>query len=105
MEPEYLNICTESDKYLVISIKDETSVNFFSVDKSGLDSSITYIKGMKVLKYTDTIFFFIFPQKGIYYYNAINGQTNTIIEGENEFSLESIENNVLKYDNGKTLNL
>lgn len=105
MEPEYLNICTESDKYLVISIKDESSVNFFSVDKSGLDSSITYIKGMKVLKYTDTIFVYSIPQKGIYYYNAINGQTNTIIEGENEFSLESIENNVLKYDNGKTLNL
>jgi hypothetical protein len=70
-----------------------------------LDSSITYFSGTKVLKYTDTIFIYNIPNKGIYYYNAENGQTNTIIEGENEFSLESIDGNVLKYDNGKTLNL
>lgn len=105
METEYLNICAESSKYLVLSLKKETTVNFFSKDKSGLDTSFSYIKGMKVLSYTDNTFVYNIPQKGIYYYNADNGQITTIIEGDNDFSLESIEGNVLKYDNGKTLNL
>ena len=52
--------------------------------------------------YWKMVDFYNIPEKWKW---ELNGQTNTIIEGENEFSLESIENNVLKYDNGKTLNL
>ena len=100
-----LNVSTLTDKYAAISQKDTNVVNFFSTKKTSIDSSITYFRGMKVLKFTDTVFVYNIPNKGIYYYNAENATTTTIIEGENDFSLEKIENNVLYYDNGKTLNL
>lgn len=104
-ELDDLNISILTEKYAVISEKNTNTINFFSIHKTSLDSSITYFSGTKVLKYTDTTFIYNIPNKGIYYYNAESGQTTTIIEGENEFSLESIDGNVLKYDNGKTLNL
>ena len=100
-----LNVSVLTEKYAVISEKDTNTVNFFSIKRTNLDSSITYIKGMKVLNYTDTTFIYNIPNKGIYYYNAENATTTTIIEGEYEFSLEKIENNTLYYDNGKSLNL
>ncbi len=100
-----LNVSVLTEKYAVISEKDTNTVNFFSTKSTNLDSSITYIRGMKVLNYSDTTFIYNIPNKGIYYYNAENATTTTIIEGEYEFSLEKIENNTLYYDNGKSLNL
>lgn len=45
------------------------------------------------------IFLYSQNQKGIYYYNVLTGEKNTLITGEENYEIKSFKDGILKYDN------
>lgn len=92
-----------TDKYVVLY--DETTsggfqnVRFISRDKENPDIELKdeYINGL--YKIDDNNYIYSVQGKGIYRINIESVQYQTIIEGNEAFSISKIENNIIYYDN------
>ena len=101
-QQEYNLIPSESNLYGYY-IKGN-QVNFISKDKTRPNETLNESINTSFW-YTDTKYIYSIKNKGIYLYD-LNNKTKTIIaEGNEEYTFEKYENDILTYDEGKTIQI
>lgn len=86
----------QTDEYTVIN--ENNIFKFFSRDKKKIDSSITINNFTNMISYSQNIFVYGVKDEGIYFYNAEDMTINQIIQGQGNYNIEKIENNMVFYD-------
>lgn len=87
----------QTDEYIVL--QEENIYKFISKDKTKIDSELEIKNFTSIVNYGQNIFIYGVKNEGIYVYNAENKQLTKIIEGQENFNVISLENNILYYDN------
>lgn len=83
---------------------DNNKINF--VSKDGTNPNITISDDINTgFWYKDTIFIYSIKNKGIFLYDLNNKSKTTLLKGEEEYTFEKYENNILTYDKGKTIQI
>ena len=90
---------TQTDSYTVR--KNNNAYSFFSRDKSKIDSILMINDLTNMLSYNQNIFVYGVKNEGIYTYNAEQMRLNKIVEGQGNFNIEKIEDNIIYYDGTK----
>ena len=89
----------QTDSYTVR--KNDNDYLFFSRDKSKIDSIVTINDLTNMVSYNQNIFVYGVKNDGIYTYNAEQMKLNKIVEGQGNFNIEKIEDNIIYYDGTK----
>ena len=97
------NIINISKKFKVYIDEETQQISFISINKENANSELREKINYGIWQ-TDYNFIYSISGKGIYMYNAKEHRYTTIIEGNDEFKLTQIENNILSYDS-KTIEL
>ena len=92
------NIVNISKKFKIYQNEETQQISFISINKENANSELREKINYGIWQ-TDYNFIYSISGKGIYMYNAKECRYTTIIEGNNEFKLIQIENNILSYDN------
>lgn len=94
-----------NSKYILIYSKSENGgynkIRFYSKDKNFIDSELKeqYING--IYKLDNDSYMFNIEGKGIYKYIPQNAELQIIIEGNSQFKVNKVENNIIYYDNSQ----
>lgn len=103
--PIHPNYELNSDDYAVIYNLDEngiySNIIFLSKDKEKIDIELKdkYVNG--IYKLDSNNYVYNIRNRGIYKINLSNLQYQTIIEGNENFDIKKIENNIIYYDNSQ----
>lgn len=92
-----------SDSYAVICSKDENGVypevKFLSKDKQKIDIELKDKYITDIYKLDDDNYIYNISGRGIYKITLSNMQYKTIVQGNDNFNIKKIENNIIYYDN------
>lgn len=92
-----------SDSYAVICSKDENGVypevKFLSKDKQKIDIELKDKYITDIYKLDDDNYIYNISGRGIYKITLSNIQNKTIVQGNDNFNIKKIENNIIYYDN------
>ena len=86
----------QTDNYTVIS--NNNIYNFYSRNKSKIDTSLIINNLSNLLAYNQVEFVYGIKDEGIYLYNAETQEKRTIINGQGDFNIKKVENNRIYYD-------
>lgn len=91
-----------SNDYTVMYNSEIGELDFFSKDKSKIDSSIKLGNNAGIYLLNNNIFVYGISGQGIYLYNAETRNESQVIEYGEDFKIEKVENNTIYYD-GKSI--
>lgn len=101
--PPNYNENLNTSKYVLIymTVNDEKfyDVRFYSKDKKNIDSELKVQYVNNIYKINDSSYVYNIEGKGIYKYTPENLNLQIIIEGNEPFKINKIENNIIYYDN------
>ena len=86
----------QTDDYTVIG--NNNIYNFYSRDKSKIDTSLVINNLSSILAHNQVEFVYGIKDEGIYLYNAETQEKRRIINGQGDFDIKKIENNRIYYD-------
>ena len=86
----------QTEEYTVIN--NNNIYNFYSRDKSKIDTSLIINNLSSLIAFNQTEFIYGIKDEGIYLYNAETLNNTKIVEGQGNFNIDRIENNTIYYD-------
>ena len=86
----------QTEEYTVIN--NNNIYNFYSRDKSKIDTSLIINNLSNLKAYNQVEFVYGIKDEGIYLYNAETQEKRTIINGQGDFVIKKIENDRIYYD-------
>lgn len=92
----------DSKKYSYYTTQNE--INFISIDKENPNETISEQVNTGFW-YNDNIFVYSVIDKGIYSYDLVTKVKSTLLEGNEKFTFDSYDNNVIRYDDGKQIQI
>lgn len=84
--------------------RSENNYSFYSRNKNKIDSLLAISNLTNMISYDEHTFIYGVKNDGIYIYDAEQMKTNKVVEGQGNFNIEKLEENVIYYD-GKQINL
>ena len=94
----------KTEKYVVYLT--ENRCEFYSTDRQNIDSYLSIVGLNNIFMINEETFVYSIKGQGIYTYNATNKVINKIIEGNDNFEIKGIEQNIINYDNTQiTINI
>ena len=92
----------KTDEYSIMS--EQNRYLFYSRNKENIDSQLVINDFTNILKYNEYTFIYGVKNVGIFMYNSKTLEKRQLLEGEGNFNIEKIENDIIYYD-GKQIKI